>query len=66
MDAKEIKSALKAAREAIKTKEYKEAVKHCKVRGKPLFSYRLYTSESDVYKTSDGPRTERMKIYVFK
>ena len=31
MDTKEIKTALKAAREAIRKKEYKEALKHCKV-----------------------------------
>ena len=31
MDSKEIKSALKSAREAIRNKEYKEALKHCKV-----------------------------------
>ncbi|XP_048838840.1 tetratricopeptide repeat protein 37 [Brienomyrus brachyistius] len=30
MSAKEVKSALKNAREAIKNKEYKEALKHCK------------------------------------
>ena len=32
MDSKEIKSALKAAREAIRNKDFKEALKHCKVR----------------------------------
>ena len=31
MDAKEVKKALKSAREAIRTKDYKEALKHCKV-----------------------------------
>lgn len=30
MSSKEVKSALKSAREAIKNKEYKEALKHCK------------------------------------
>ncbi len=29
--SKEISTALKAAKEAIKQKEYKEALKHCKV-----------------------------------
>lgn len=31
MDAKEIKSTLKAAREAIRQKEFKEALRNCKV-----------------------------------
>lgn len=31
MSSKEVKAALKSAREAIKNKEYKEALKHCKV-----------------------------------
>lgn len=31
MSNKEVKSALKSAREAIKNKEFKEALKHCKV-----------------------------------
>ena len=31
--SKELKAALKAAREAIRSKDYKEALKHCKVRG---------------------------------
>lgn len=30
--SKEAKTALKAAKEAIKNKEYKEAIKHCKVQ----------------------------------
>ncbi|GFS09347.1 tetratricopeptide repeat protein 37 [Elysia marginata] len=30
MDAKEIKTCLKAAREAIRNKEFKDAAKHCK------------------------------------
>lgn len=29
---KEVKTALKSAREAIKNKEFKEALKHCKVK----------------------------------
>lgn len=32
MTSKEVKTALKSAREAIKNKEYKEALKHCKVK----------------------------------
>lgn len=32
MSSKEVKSALKSARDAIKNKEFKEALKHCKVR----------------------------------
>lgn len=31
MSSKEVKTELKSAREAIKNKEYKEALKHCKV-----------------------------------
>ncbi|XP_072289660.1 tetratricopeptide repeat protein 37 [Eucyclogobius newberryi] len=31
MSTKEVKSALKSARDAIKNKEYKEALKHCKI-----------------------------------
>lgn len=31
MDPKEVKSALKYARECIKNKDYKEALRHCKV-----------------------------------
>ena len=31
-DEKKIKSALKSAREAIRLKEFKDALKHCKVR----------------------------------
>lgn len=31
MSNKEVKAALKNAREAIRNKEYKEALKHCKV-----------------------------------
>lgn len=31
MDPKEMKSALKNARECIKNKDYKEALRHCKV-----------------------------------
>lgn len=33
MDGKEIKAALKTAREAIRKKDYVEALKHCKVTG---------------------------------
>lgn len=32
MSNKEVKAALKSARDAIKNKEFKEALKHCKVR----------------------------------
>lgn len=32
MSDKEVKAALKSARGAIRNKEYKEALKHCKVR----------------------------------
>lgn len=32
MSGKEVKAALKSAREAIKNKEFKEALKHCKVK----------------------------------
>lgn len=32
MSSKEVKAALKSAREAIKNKEFKEALKHCKVK----------------------------------
>jgi hypothetical protein len=32
MDESDIKTNLKLAKEAIKNKEYKEALKHCKVR----------------------------------
>lgn len=32
MSGKEVKTALKSAREAIKNKEFKEALKHCKVK----------------------------------
>lgn len=32
MSSKEAKTALKSAREAIKNKEFKEALKHCKVK----------------------------------
>ena len=32
MDSKEIKNRLKSARECIRSKDYKEALKHCKVR----------------------------------
>ena len=31
MDGKELKAALKSAREAIRNKEYKDALKYCKV-----------------------------------
>lgn len=31
MSSKEVKAALKSARDAIRNKEYKEALKHCKV-----------------------------------
>ena len=31
MDPKEIKASLKSARESIRTKDYKEALKQCKV-----------------------------------
>lgn len=31
MSNKEVKSALKSARDAIKNKEFKEALKHCRV-----------------------------------
>lgn len=31
MSNKEVKAALKSARDAIRNKEYKEALKHCKV-----------------------------------
>lgn len=31
MSSKEVKTALKSARDAIRNKEYKEALKHCKV-----------------------------------
>jgi hypothetical protein len=31
MSNKEVKTALKSARDAIRNKEYKEALKHCKV-----------------------------------
>uniref|UniRef100_A0A8V8TN82 SKI3 subunit of superkiller complex n=1 Tax=Homo sapiens TaxID=9606 RepID=A0A8V8TN82_HUMAN len=30
MSSKEVKTALKSARDAIRNKEYKEALKHCK------------------------------------
>jgi hypothetical protein len=33
MSSKEVKTALKSARDAIRNKEYKEALKHCKVKG---------------------------------
>lgn len=32
MSNKEVKAALKSARDAIKNKEFKEALKHCKVK----------------------------------
>lgn len=32
MSSKEVKAALKNARDAIKNKEFKEALKHCKVK----------------------------------
>ena len=32
MSSKEVKTELKSAREAIKNKEYKDALRHCKVR----------------------------------
>lgn len=32
MSSKEVKTALKSARDAIRNKEYKEALKHCKVK----------------------------------
>lgn len=32
MSGKEVKSALKSAKEAIKNKEFKEALKQCKVK----------------------------------
>lgn len=32
MSSKEVKTELKSAREAIKKKEFKEALKHCKVK----------------------------------
>lgn len=38
MSSKEVKSELKSAREAIKKKEFKEALKHCKVK---YFTQRL-------------------------
>ena len=31
MSSKEVKTALKSARDAIRNKDYKEALKHCKV-----------------------------------
>lgn len=38
MSSKEVKTELKSAREAIKKKEFKEALKHCKVK---YFTHRL-------------------------
>ena len=35
MDAKEMKATLKLARDAIRAQEYKETLKHCKVRFYP-------------------------------
>lgn len=32
MSSKEVKTELKSAREAIKKKDFKEALKHCKVK----------------------------------
>lgn len=37
MDNKEVKSCLKQAREAIKEKDYKTAIKHCKVGKGPFY-----------------------------
>ena len=37
MSSKEVKTALKSARDAIRNKEYKEALKHCKVTGSLFF-----------------------------
>ena len=39
MSTKEVKTALKSAREAIKNKEFKDALKHCKVREVADMSY---------------------------
>lgn len=37
MSSKEVKTALKSARDAIRNKEYKEALKHCKVTDSLFF-----------------------------
>ena len=39
MSSKEVKTALKSARDAIRNKEYKEALKHCKVTNIFFFSF---------------------------
>lgn len=42
MDGKEIKSLLKQARDAIKEKEYKTALKHCKVMHECIYYSHMY------------------------
>ncbi len=44
MSSKEVKAELKGAREAIKNKEFKEALKHCKVS--------VYIQQSAAYSKS--------------
>ena len=56
MDAKQAKSLLKNAREAIRNKDFKEALKHCKVRGDTLLngSYQTFKINSPVYMLMDN------------
>lgn len=44
MSSKEVKTALKSARDAIRNKEYKEALKHCKVTDTTLPQCKCITS----------------------
>lgn len=46
MSGKEVKAALKSAREAIKNKEFKEALKHCKVKASRYGNYMLTFSDN--------------------
>lgn len=52
MSSKEVKAALKSAREAIKNKEYKEALKHCKVCFWTLLETSIRNNSILLYHTS--------------
>ena len=65
MASKEIKNTLKNAREAIRKKEFKDALKHCKVT---LISYRKVPKFLDAKKLCyylPKIRTKRSKLRIF-
>lgn len=50
MSSKEVKTALKSARDAIRNKEYKEALKHCKVKDICFFGSQIYYQFMNYFK----------------